>query len=111
MATRTSDRIKVTRTLAQLDVSAAPEPYRLGLPGNKVVTFPDPGEMAWDEAEAFVTDMTSPTTSVTDVLRRWLSEDDFEALKESKMTLRQMIALTEDVVRHYGDIFGGPGEG
>lgn len=110
MAT-TPDRIKVNDTLTSLDVQAAPEPYRFGLPGNKVITFPDPGEMDWNDAEKFMEDVTNPQARIVDLMKMWLSEEDFQTLLDAHLTLRQMLALFTKVGKHYGDVFGTLGEG
>lgn len=102
------DHPKIHATLAGLDVDAKPEPFRFGLPGGKVITFPDPGEMEWTEAEDFMEQVQAGSNRA--MMQRWLSEDDYQKLLDARLTLRQMAALGKAVGKHYEDVFGGPGE-
>lgn len=103
-----SDKPTIHASLASLDVEAAPEPFRFGLSGGKTITFPDPGSFDWLEAEEFMQHVQNAPNS--EVLRRWLSEDDYAKLKAEKLTLRQINGITKAVGEHYRSIFGGPGE-
>lgn len=108
----TSDKPKVHATLASLDVEADPEPFVWGTKSGKRVTFPDPGAMDAFEVEDFLADFTELGRNNTVVMKKWLSEKDFEALREDRLTLRQFTALMKAVLAHYSDIFGPvPGEG
>lgn len=104
-----ADKIKINDSLDSLDIEATREPYRLGLPGNKVVTFPDPLDMGFVEAEEFVRALTSGEMTVAESFEKWLSKDDYKALVEANLTLRQVVALTEKVANYYKDVFGEPG--
>lgn len=111
-ARRDADALKVHASLATLDVGEIPEPYRFGLPGSRVVEFPDPGQLDAFDAEEFLRELAGEgaTTTTKDVLEKWLSPEDFEALRSAGLTFRQLLALLAAVQRHYGDIFGSPGE-
>lgn len=104
-----SDKPKIHASLASLEVEAAPEPFKFGLSGGKVITFPDPGDMDWLEAEAFMQDIAGQPNSI--VFEKWLSAEDFKKLKAEKLSLRQVTAISTAVGQHYQGIFGGPGEG
>ncbi len=109
MATK-PDRPSNVRTLQQLEIDGAPEQYRFALPGGKgIITFPDPGEMDWEEAEAFMQSIEQAGSRET--LARWLSADDFQKLLNAKLKARQLVALMRDVTRHYESFFGTAPEG
>lgn len=103
-----ADKMKVHDSLAGLELDSKPEPYRLGTPGGPV-TFPDPADMPFDEGEDFLNDLAL-STSVSDVLERWLSEEDWGKLKAARPTLGQLKVLSSRLQAHYSYIFGGPGE-
>lgn len=105
MATARNDKPTVHASLASLDVEAAAEPFRFAVKNNKIITFPSPREMPWDQAETFMQSMES-ATSTTAVLEAWLSEEDYSALKASKLTLGQVEALMTKVGEHYEGILG-----
>jgi len=105
-----SDTPKVHATLAALTTDDAPEQFVLAVTGSKRITFPDPGEMGWDEAETFLRDLASNKVSSKEALSRWLSPTDFKALTAEKLTYRQLRTLVTQVQRHYSDLFGTPGE-
>lgn len=108
MATpRKNDSVKVNDSLASLEVEAALEPYRFALSGNKIIEFPDPTAMAWDAAENFLSSLE--TASASEVLEKWLSEEDFATLKAEKLNLRHMNALMGKVTAYYSGAFGSQG--
>lgn len=107
-----SDTPTITRTLASLEVEAAPEQYVWGTKAGKRVVFPDPGEMdAW-EAEEFLKDLSGRgvSTSSREALTKWVGEAGVKALDAEKFTYRQFLALMNDVQNHYKSFFGDPGE-
>lgn len=104
-----TDKIKVNDSLASLDVEATREPYRFALPGNKIIAFPDPMDLDFIEAEEFVRALTSGEMTLAESFEKWLSEEDFQALKDARLTLRQVAALTQKVAAYYQDVFGEPG--
>lgn len=97
-------------TLASLDVEAGAEPYVYMTKARKRVTFPDPGEMDAFDAEDMLISFSDPQVTSKEMLKRWLTETDFEALVAERLKLNQMLALIADVQRHYEAIFGKPGE-
>lgn len=103
------DKIQVNDSLDSLDVEETRDPYRFALPGNKIITFPDPMDMGFVEAEEFVRALTTGEMSLAESFEKWLSEEDFKALKDANLTLRQVAALTQKVAAHYQDVFGDPG--
>lgn len=105
-----SDAPKIHSTMSDLDAAAQAGPYRHGLPGGKRITFPDPGEMDWMEAEAFLGDLEG-STSNREMLEKWLSKEDFKKLADSKINLYQLNALAQLVSKHYQAILGGQGNG
>ena len=104
-----TDKPKIHATLDDLETEGKPEPYVFMTKENKRVTFPDLFEMEWEEAEKFLFDMENKPNS--EVLKEWLSAKDLAALKESKLSLRQMNILLHKVMAHYQGIVGGQGEG
>lgn len=105
-----TDKPKIHDTLAALDKETqGPEPYRLGLSGGQTVTFPDPGDMGVEEFEEFMADIADKPNSV--ILKRWLSAEDHEKLMAEKLSIRQTVALSKRVIKHYEYIFGPQGEG
>lgn len=86
-----------------------PKPYVYKTQTGHEVIFPDPGELDWEEAEEWLEDMARMRNS--EALAKWLSEEDYQALREEALNLRQMAKLLLIVQRHYGDIFGELGEG
>lgn len=105
MSTKNSDSPKATLTLASLDVQADVDAFTFGIK-SKIISFPNPGDMPWDEAQEFMEGMESANAS--QLLKLWLSEEDHKILMDGKLSLRQMNALLEAVVDHYQSIFGTP---
>ncbi|UNX54079.1 hypothetical protein MF406_14175 [Georgenia sp. TF02-10] len=104
-----TDKPTIHATAASLETEAHPEPYRLGLSGGKVITFPDPGDMEMEEFEDFMADIEGQPNSV--IFKRWLSDEDHKKLKAERLNIRQTIALAQKVTKHYEYIFGGRPEG
>lgn len=86
-----------------------PEPYVYTNSESQRVTFPDPGELGFEEAEQFLIDITKMTRS-KEILTKWLGEEEYDKLRKDKLTLRQLNALMKLVQGHYRDIFGDEGE-
>lgn len=74
------------------------------------ITFPNPLEMKWQEAQRFMNIMTAENASVGEVFSEWLSEEDYAALENADVTMSQMMTLAQAVSEHYGAAFGTPGE-
>jgi hypothetical protein len=101
--------VKVSVSLSSLESEAEyGEAFTVALSNNKVISFPNPGEMPFDEAEEFMQGAEGGQRS-TDVLKRWLSEEDYALLMAEKPSLLVMMALMDKVSSHYEAIFGsGP---
>lgn len=104
-----TDRITVNNSLKDLEVEAGQEPFRFALSKNRIITFPSPQEMAWDEAEQFMNAISGEDTSISQVFEQWLSADDYQKLKDENLTLGQVTKLIQLVTKHYEAIFGTPG--
>jgi hypothetical protein len=105
-----SDRPTIHATTAKLDAQAKPEAFVYMTSANARVTFPDPFDMEWEEAEAFLEELEAIGNSAA-ALQKWLSEDDYAALKTERLTLRQGLNLVTMVQQHYAGVLGSQGEG
>ena len=104
-----SDNPLENTTLARLGKTETAGPYVYTCRNGKTkVTFPDPGDMDWIEAEKFLSQMG--TSKDSDFLKKWLTGDDFATLLAEKWTLREKNTVLQDLFEHYSDIFGTPGE-
>lgn len=103
-----TDKPVIHATSADLDTEDKPEPFVYVTRSNKRVTFPDLFEEEWETAERFFADMDNEPNSV--VLKKWLSDKDFAALKADKLSLRSIGILLQKVMNHYQGAFGDPGE-
>lgn len=105
-----SDNPLESSTLARLGQTEKAEPYVYTCRNGKgKVTFPDPGEMDWIEAEEFMRVFAEEPDSVA--LREWLSEADYKKILGEKWTLNEKLLVLKDAMAHYSEIFGTPGEG
>lgn len=102
-----TDAPKIHATLSDLDAASKAGPFVQGLNASKRITFPDPGEMEWTEAEEFLQDLQSQNTR--GMLEKWLSEADFKKLMDAKLNLYQISTLGNLVNAHYEAIFGERG--
>jgi len=113
-APRDLDSPTIHLSAADLDKEAgsdqAPEPYVYRTRTGKRVTFPDPYEMGFEEAEKFLDEIQAFGNSA-DSLKRWVGLDGLDAIRKDKLTLRQMLLLVERVQQHYLSFMGTPGEG
>lgn len=104
-----SDSPLQNSTLARLGKTEKPEAYvYVTRTGKTKVTFPDPGEMDWLEAESFLDELGSSKDSA--FLKRWLSDADYKKIVAEKWTLREKNHVLQDLFQHYEEIFGTPGE-
>lgn len=103
------DKPTVHSTTSSLDADAKVEPYVHATRGGKRITFPDPFEMEFEEAEEFMASLEGVKSS--EVLRRWLSDGEYDLLKDDHLTLRQMMVLTQKVQAHYEAWLGDQGNG
>lgn len=107
------DKPQIHLSAKELDKEAgsgtAPESYVYLTRANKRVTFPDPYEMDFEEAEKFLAELETFGNS-TDALTKWVGVEGLEAIRNDHLTLRQMLTLVERVQQHYVSFMGSPGE-
>jgi len=104
------DKITVNGSLSSLDTEGTPAaPYRFALNDNKIITFPNPLDLPFEEAEDLIQTVTDPATSITAAFEKWLSEEDYAKLRAARLSLRQIAALSKKVADHYSEIFGDAG--
>ena len=94
-----------TASLANLEVETSQEPFTFDL-GSKVIEFPAPTDMGWDEAEEFMNTLSGENPNFRDIFRTWLTDEDYEALSDANLTLGQTVALVKLATEHYAAIFG-----
>lgn len=105
-----SDNPLENATLAKVDKIESGGPYvYICRNGKDKVTFPDPLQMGWDEAERFEQDMTGLPRRVW--MPKYLGEKDAERMDKEKLTMGEGIALLRDMQAHYQAMFGDQGEG
>lgn len=95
-------------TFAALDAEETPEPFVYVTKTNHRVTFPDIFEMPADEGQQFLIEVE--TKPDDEILEKWLTKADLEALKKDRLTLRQRMRLMEAVMSYYQSSLGTPGE-
>lgn len=105
-----SDKPTIHSTAADLDTEGKPEAYVHATRAGKRVTFPDVFDMEFEEAERFLDDLNGDQSNSA-VLKKWLSEKDYEALRADKLSLRGIGILLQKVMNHYQGTVGTPGEG
>ena len=92
-------------SLADLEVEASQEPFTFDL-GSKVIEFPAPTNMSWDEAEEFMNTLSGENPNFRDIFKTWLTDEDYEALSNANLSLGQTVALVKLATEHYAAIFG-----
>ncbi len=97
-----------TSTLSTLSTPDQPKPYVYVTKRGEKVEFPNPGLMELEEAEEFLSSLS--TESDSSVIRKWVSEENYDKIRADKMNLLQKNALFADIFKHYKDIFGTRGE-
>ena len=109
-----ADKPTINLTLAKLkeETKSAAEPFKLGLSGGKVVTFPDfynSNDAEW--SETVINELNNRNrVAVWPALGKWLSESDVEKLKAEKLTLMQLMKIIAAASEHYEKFYGTPGE-
>lgn len=103
-----ADAIKPTLTIAALQKEAVPEAFTFGV-NSKIISFPDPMELDFEQTDEFIADLRSGKTS-KEILSRWLSDEDYQVLVSAKITGRQVSSLLKAVLEHYELIAGSQGE-
>lgn len=109
-----TDKPKNVISVSDLDdIEENPDPVRIALKGGKQITFPDVFDMPIQDAEAFFRDLSSGMANavLTPALRRWLSEEDYEALIEAFPTYRKLNPVVNRVMSKYEAQWGTEGEG
>ncbi|WP_054953093.1 hypothetical protein [Flaviflexus massiliensis] len=100
-----SDQVKITETLAKLDKEiTGGEPYVLGVPGNKRLTFEDFTSWSGERAQV-AEDLINIATGVTDApmdefARKWLTAKDFETWKGLGLSFRQKATILKQASEH-----------
>lgn len=105
-------KTKKTATLSLTDLSGAAtaEPFRFDTEGNGVITFPDPKDMDWVDAEELMSLFDDGEAKPSDIFRAWLSDDDFAALQGCGLGFMSMVELVKHLQAHYSEVFGTSGE-
>lgn len=109
-ASPNGDKPTIHATASLLDSEAKPEPFVYTTKRNARLTFPDPLEMEWEEAETFIQELLGGGTSTSEGLQKWLGPEQFTKLKSDRLTYRQLISLMNKLRTHYFAILGTPGE-
>lgn len=104
------DRPSFHATAAKLDADDHPEPFVFMTSAGHRCVFPDPFDMEWEAAEEFMQRIEGMSNSAQ-ALQDWLSPEDYAALKDERLTLRQGMNLVAQIQRHYSSFLGNPGEG
>lgn len=94
-----------TASLADLEVETSQESFTFDL-GSKVIEFPAPTGMGWDEAEEFMNTLSGENPNFRDIFKTWLTDEDYEALSNANLSLGQTVALVKLATDHYAAIFG-----
>lgn len=105
-----SDKPHINLTFQQLANEGDPEPYVYVTKANHRVTFPDFMALDADEGAAFLRDIETSRDDDA-VLKKWLSDEDYAALKDDKMTLRMRARLMGYALEYYQASIGTQGEG
>lgn len=108
-----SDSPSVNSTRGKLQPDTKAGPYVFGAKSgdkNVRITFPDPDDMPWEDAEDLLHDIVAPDVTSRQSLQRWLDDEQYAALQSLGLTFGEMRTLMENVGDHYKHLFGEPGE-
>lgn len=96
----------------QLEDEINQDPAQYPLKSGKLVTFPDIFDMPTEDAENFLDEMDSAGRAgkVSQILKKWLSPEDYKALDAEYPTLRKIKPVFEAVMNYYMGIWGSTGE-
>lgn len=109
MAQAKSDNPLENATLSKLAKIEAGGPYEyVTRNGKNTITFPDLAKMDWEEGEQFMQDMS--TLPESRWLPKYLSTPDWERFRQEKLNMGEMVVVLRDVMNHYQEVFGTPGE-
>ena len=109
-----NDKPKNVISVADLDdISENPDPIKVPLKGGGFITFPDVFDMPIEDAETFFREVNRGMSNgiLTAALRKWLSEDDFDALVEAFPMYRKLNPVVQRVMQKYEAQWGTEGEG
>lgn len=104
-----TEQINIHATLSDLDVEGGAEAFVFKLSETETLTFPSPEQMNWAEAEEFLQSFAEPGIKAQTIFKRWLSDEDYNALIESNLNMRQITKLVNLVTEHYNTVFGTSG--
>lgn len=107
MTSPTTPTLTIGR-LNELDGAAEPTPFTLGI-SSRIVSFPDPLGLDVEASESLARDLAEATYP-SEVLRRWLTPEDYQVLIDAHLTGRQAMVLLREARRHYEDFLGAPGK-
>lgn len=105
-----SDKPTIHATLDDIEAEGKPEAFVFATKQGKRVTFPDVFAMDWIEGEKFLDDLSGDKSN-SEVMKRWLSDKDYQTLRDAGISLRGMGVLIQRVMNHYQGVVGTPGEG
>lgn len=103
------DKPVVHASLSDLDNEVAQEAFVFALKGNKRITFPAPQDMSFTDAEAFMNAIQGENTNISEMLKNWLSEEDYQKLADANLTLGQVTQVVKLATKHYEGVFGDAG--
>lgn len=95
----------------ELDAEERPEPFIYRTDTGHRVVFPDIFEMEAEEGEKFLNEIQRQQGNNYTALKKWLSKDDYDALRADKLTMRQLMRLAKTVYQYYEGSLGDLGEG
>lgn len=104
-----NDSPTVHASAAKLDQQGTPEAFVYMTKAGHRITWPDPLDMDFEDAEEFLDDLNGKRNS--EVLPKWIGDDDYAALKADHLSLKKLRALLDMVVSHYQGVLGDEGEG
>lgn len=103
-----NDKPTIHASTSKLDQQGLPEPFVFVTGSGHRITFPDPLDMDFEQAEEFLEDLNGKKNS--EILPKWIGADDYEALKAERLSLRKLRTLLDMVVVHYQGALGDAGE-
>lgn len=102
------DKPKAHLSFKALDAEEKPEPFTYTNHESKRVVFPDVFDWGYEEGEEFLEEMR--VLPARKFLTKWLTEEDFAKLQADKLSVRQMMRVTQAAMNHYESTLGDSGE-
>lgn len=93
-------------SLSALEVEVGGEPFVLELDEENSVTFPNPEDMDWKDAEALAALAQSGSATTSDLLKTWLSDEDYATFESQNLSLKQIMSIMTEVAKYYSAFFG-----